>query len=125
MFFLCFQGIEKGCIGSKWVKTFRYTKNNSVKGVSTKIVKENVNVFATLLVEDIYKFIKKGEIFDKLKASDITPAVKKGDKRDKSNHRPVSILRILSKVYKKYLYKQIENNMENVSERILMRNCAL
>ena len=88
-------------------------------------MKENVNVFATLLVKDIYKFIKKGEIFDKLKASDITSAVKKGDKHDKSNHRPVSILRILSKVYKKYLYKQIENNMENVSERILMRNCAL
>ena len=37
---------------------------------------------------------------------DITPVFKKGDKYDKSNYRPVSILPILSKVYEKCLYKQ-------------------
>ena len=46
--------------------------------------------------------------------ADITPAFKKGGKHDKSNYRPVSILPILSKVYEKCLYKQIENYMENI-----------
>ena len=36
------------------------------------------------------------------------------DKHDKSNYRPVCILPILSKVYEKCLYKQIENYMENI-----------
>ena len=112
-------------MGANGLKHLDIPKTIQLKGISTKIVKGNVKVFATFLVNDIYTCIKKREIFDKLKASDITPAFKKGDKHDKSNYRPVCILRILSKVYKKYLYQQIENNMENVSERILMHNCAL
>ena len=46
--------------------------------------------------------------------ADITPVFKKDDKYDKSNYQPVSILPILSKVYEKCIYKQIENYMENI-----------
>ena len=80
--------------------------------IPKKIVKENLNVFATFLVKDINTIIKKGQFLDKLKTADITPSFKKGDKNDKSNYRPVSILPILSKLYEKCLYKQIENYME-------------
>ena len=41
-------------------------------------------------------------------------AFKKGDKHDKSNYQSLSILPILSKVYEKCLYKQIENYIENI-----------
>ena len=78
------------------------------------IVKENLNIFATFLVKDINVSIRKEEFPDKLETADITLAFKKGDKHDKSNYRPVSILPILSKVYEKCLYKQIENYMENI-----------
>ena len=44
--------------------------------------------------------IRKGEFPDKLKTADITPVFKKGDKHEKSNYRPISILPILSKVEK-------------------------
>ena len=46
--------------------------------------------------------------------ADITPAFKKGGKHDKSNYRTVRILPILSKVYEKRFYKQIENYMQNI-----------
>ena len=85
-----------------------------MEGIHAKIVKENLNTFATFLVKDINTCIKKGEFSDKLKAGDITPGFIKGDKHDKSNYRPVSILPILSKGYEKCLYKQIENYMENM-----------
>ena len=35
-------------------------------------------------------------------------------KRDKSNYQSVSTLPILSEVYEKCLYKQIENYLENI-----------
>ena len=78
------------------------------------IVKENLNIFATFLVKDINVSIRKEEFPDKLETVDITLAFKKGDKHDKSNYRPVSILPILSKVYEKCLYKQIENYIDNI-----------
>ena len=87
------------------------SKTTQLEGFPTKIVKEK---FATFLVKDINTCIRKGEFPDKLKTADITPVFKKGDKHEKSNYRPVSILPILSKVYEKCLYKQIENYMENI-----------
>ena len=80
------------------------SKTTQLEGVPTKIVKGNLNIFATLLAKDINTRIRKGEFLDKLKTADITPAFKRGDKHDKSNYRPVSILTILSKVYEKCLY---------------------
>ena len=77
-------------------------------------MKENLNIFATFLTKDINKCISKGEFPDKLKTANITPAFKRCDKHDKSNYRPISMLPILSKVYEKCLYKQIENYMENI-----------
>ena len=87
------------------------SKITQLEEVPTKIVKESLNVLAAFLVTDINTCIKKEEFPDKLKRADITPAFKKGDKHDKSNYRPISILPILSKVYEKCLYKQMENYM--------------
>ena len=89
------------------------SKTTQLEGIPTKTVKENLNIFATFLVKDINTCIRKREFLDKLRTVDITPAFKKGDKHDKLNHRPVSILPILSKVYEKFIYKQIENYMQN------------
>ena len=38
----------------------------------------------------------------------------KGKKNDKSNYQPVRLLLILSKVYEKCLYKQLEICIENI-----------
>ena len=77
-------------------------------------MKENLNIFAVFLAKDINTCIRKGQFSDKLKTAVITPVFERGDKHDKSNYQPVSILPILSKVYEKCLYRQIENYMENI-----------
>ena len=94
-------------------------------------MKGNLNVFDTFLVKDINTCIEKG-FPDKLKTADITPTFKKDDKQEKSTCRLVSILAILSKVYEKCLYKQIENYMENILSnfqcgfrKFLMHNSTL
>ena len=92
------------------LKNLDMSKTTQLEGILTKIVKENLNIFAKFLVKDI----RKGEFPDQLKTADIIPAFKKGGKHDKSNYRPLSILPILSKVYEKCLYKQMENYMENI-----------
>ena len=53
------------------------------------------------------------EFPDSLKLSDITPVFKKLDPNDKTNHRPVSVLPLLSKVFEKIIYDQLYEYLEN------------
>ena len=69
------------------LKILGMSKTTQLEGIPTKIVKKNLDVFATFLVKDISTCIGKGEFPDKLKTADITPAFKKDDKHDKSNYR--------------------------------------
>ena len=109
-------------------------KKTQLEGISTKLVKKNSNTFATLFVKNIYTCIKRENFLINIKwltKSDKIPAFEKGDKYDKSNYQLVSILPVLSEVYEKCLYKQIENYMKNVyplifnvvSGKVLMHKC--
>ena len=49
-----------------------------------------------------------------LKAMDITPIYKKGEKNLKNNHRPVNILPVLSKLYERSMFRQISEFFENI-----------
>ena len=48
-------------------KNLDMSKTTQLEGISTKIVQENLNVFATFLVKDMNTCIRKGEFPDKLK----------------------------------------------------------
>ena len=52
------------------------SRATQLEGIPTKIVKENLNIFATFLVKDRNTF-RKGEFRDKLKMADITPTLKR------------------------------------------------
>ena len=45
----------------------------------------------------------------KLKLADVSPVYKKGERTDKGNFRPVSILPAVSKVYESLLFRQIND----------------
>ena len=49
---------------------------------------------------------------DVLKNAEITPCFKKGDKGEKGNYRPVSILSNFSKVFERLIYNQLNEFME-------------
>ena len=56
----------------------------------------------------IHSFISTGTFPDELKIADIVPVFKKEDKNDKTNYRPISLLPLISKLFEKVLYQQIE-----------------
>ena len=44
-----------------------------------------------------------------LKIADTVPTFKKEDQNDKTNYRPISFLLLISKIFEKGLYQQIED----------------
>ena len=59
---------------------------------------------ATLKLSIDFNFcIEKATFPKKLKLADISPVHKKGDRSDKTNYRPVSILPTISKVFERLL----------------------
>ena len=85
--------------------------------IPTKVIKENVDIFAKYVTEAFNKTITTSTFPDFLKNADIKPIWKKDSRSDKSNYRPVSILPNLSKIFEKILYKQ----MERFSDLILSK----
>ena len=79
--------------------------NKSVSGeIPIQILKESEFTFECLK-NCINHSIEETRIFpSSLKLGNITPIFKKDDPLDKSNYRPVSILPLLSKVYKRIIY---------------------
>ena len=54
----------------------------------------------------VNEVLKTGSLPDNLKCANVRPMYKKDDPFDKKNYRPVSILPLLSKVYKRVIYEQ-------------------
>ena len=49
-----------------------------------------------------------------MKHADIVPVYKKNNKCEKENHRPVSILSNLSKIYEKLIYNKLYDHFDNI-----------
>ena len=75
--------------------------------IPAEILKNSVNTYLSELTILINNCLKNGVFPDDLKLADITPIFKKEDILNKENHRPVSIMPHLSKVFERILYKKI------------------
>ena len=71
--------------------------------ITTKVIKMNKDIFAGFIAKAFNNCVDKGVFRDDLKHADITPTLKKKDKCDKSNDRPVSMLPNISKIYEKLI----------------------
>ena len=76
------------------------------------IIKDNYDIFAYKLAIDFNFAINSGTFPNNLKYADVTPVFKKGNRLDKSNHRPVSILSAISKIFERLLFYQINTYMD-------------
>ena len=72
-----------------------YQKNN----IPPKLLKDNADVCASVICNDINSNIERGCFPVNLKNADITPTFNKADRLLKINYMPVSILPTLSKIY--------------------------
>ena len=89
------------------------SKSTAFKNIPVKIFRNHTDAFADKLTNIVNHSILSCSFPDKLKCADISPAFKKGDKFDKENYRPASLLPTASKVCERILFSQIENYIEN------------
>ena len=80
--------------------------------IPPKIIKDNHDIFSQKLLVDFHMAIKFGIFPTNLKYADVSPVFKKGDRLDKANYRPVSILSALSKIFERLIFSQVNNFMD-------------
>ena len=78
---------------------------------STKIIKENADIFANILLASFNNSVKKSNFPSSLKKANITPVFKKGVQNSKDNYRPVSILPNMSKIPERCMFRQLYSFM--------------
>ena len=73
------------------------------------IIQENYDLFIPRITSDFNNAIRDGHFPSNLKNADVSPVFKKGDRMDKYNYRPVSILPSLSKIFERLIFSQINS----------------
>ena len=82
--------------------------------IPTKLIKENSDIFANFIFENLNNCISHSIFPTSMKNAIITPAHKKGPKTSKDNFRPVSIMPNISKIYEGVMFKQMSEFFEPI-----------
>ena len=93
------------------LKTNKATQNTDIP---TKPIMENSDIFADFIFENLNDCIAKSLFPSSLKNAIITPVHKKGTKTSKDHYRPVSILSNISKIYERFIFKQMSEYFESI-----------
>ena len=82
--------------------------------IPTKIVKENADIFANVLVSSFNDSTEKSNFPYILKNASRTPLFKKGDRNSKDNYRQVSVLPNIFKIFERTIFRQLSNYMDQL-----------
>ena len=83
----------------------------TLRKVQAKISKNKILIPITNCIN---KCISTKSNPDELKVADVIPVFKKDDPNNKANYRPISSLPIISKIFERVLFKQIEKFSEKI-----------
>ena len=86
--------------------------------IPTKLIKDNIDIFNNLILKDFNRSLDKCLFPADLKNAEVVPVFKKGDKTNKENYRPVSILSNISKVYERCIYDQICSFFDTILSKL-------
>ena len=87
-------------------------KANPLDSIPPKLIKGNLDIFAKKLLIDFNAIVDESRFPNYQKLADVSPIYKKGDRLDKNNYRPVSILPSISKIFERLMLTQINFYME-------------
>ena len=90
------------------------TKASQKTDISTRIIKENIDIFVDFLCASINSAIKTASFPFSLKLADVTPLHKKARKDMKEKFRLVSILSTLSKIFEKCMFAEMYTFFDNI-----------
>ena len=97
------------------IKQMKTNKAIDPNSIPTKILKMNQHIIAKPLVYLINLSFSTGVFPDLLKIANIILVLKKGDRQDYSNCRPISLISNLSKLIEKLAHKRLNNFLEKYS----------
>jgi len=87
--------------------------SSGIDGVSAKILKSSADVLQVPLTRIVNASIEQGYFPSAWKIAKVVPLYKKGDRKDKANYRPVSLLPVASKVLESVVGKQLSRYFES------------
>ena len=71
-------------------------------------------IFTEVIHKELNRGLEVGNFPCTMKLANVTPVYKKGNRSEKGNYRPVSILPNISKVFERCIYKQISQFFEGI-----------
>ena len=83
--------------------------SNKIGDIPTKFLKLAIDEVSIIFANLFNKIIEEGEYPEFLKKAILTPVYKKGSKTDISNYRPISVLKLIDKIFEKLIYTRLEN----------------
>ena len=100
------------------IKTLDSSKAIQKDNISTKIIKENMDIMSNIFHDNINKCFSESFFPDDLKRAEVIPIFKKDIKKDsknlKENYRPEGILSNISKIYETCLYHELSSYFEDI-----------
>ena len=82
-------------------------------GKPARFVRDSASIIVCQLSHIINLSLIQGIVPDDLKSARAVPLFKKNDKTEVGNYRPVSILSIISKVFERVVYDQIQTYLDD------------
>ena len=80
----------------KILKDFDESKAQGIDGLSGIFLKDSVSLLATPITPLCYLSVSSGRFSDAFKIAKLKPLFKKGSKTDPKNHRPISLVSLMS-----------------------------
>ena len=84
-------------------------KATGLDDIPSRFVRDGASIIACPLSHVINLSLIQGTIPDDLKSARVVPLFKKNDRTEVGNYRPVSILTIISKIFERVVYDQVES----------------
>ena len=97
---LSFQEVTKSEINRE-ILNLDSSRASQESDLPTKIIKANSDIFTEVIHKELSRGLEVGNFPCAMKLINVTPAYKKGNRSEKGNYRPVSILVNISKVFER------------------------
>nr|CAI5849067.1 unnamed protein product [Callosobruchus analis] len=89
------------------INSLKNTNTVGVDNISVRVVKYIANYIATRLAHIINEAVEQAVFPRDLKIGKVIPIFKKGDDKDMSNYRPITIPTVISKIIERAVYNKM------------------
>ena len=89
------------------ISNLNTSKSAGSDNIPAKLIKDAKDVVAPFLTIIFNASLKSGIFPDDFKIARVSPIYKSGNKKERGNYRPISVLSIIAKIFEKLVYSQL------------------